>query len=98
MFNRAAKKKEAAELQLTISRLIEEMDTYGPNTPEYTEAFEHLEKIYALKTTSSPKQIDPNTMLLVGGNLMGILIIVIYESRGALVSKATSFINKPAIK
>jgi len=98
MFNRTAKKNEAAQLQLTITRLIEEMDLYGPNTPEYTEAFQHLEKIYNLKTMNSPSKVDPNTMLLVAGNLLGIAIIVVYESRGALVGKATSFINKPTIK
>lgn len=90
-------KRDSAETQLdrTIAQL--ELDiqmTPDQDAKESAKKIKNLERLYALKSKNAPKGLDPNTLLLVGGNLAGILIIVGYEHGHVIVSKAIGFAGK----
>jgi hypothetical protein len=78
-----------------IKRVLDEMDQYGPDSPEYKVMIKYLERLVRLKTKNRPERINRNTMAIVVGNVVGILIIVIYEQKHVLVSKGLAFILKP---
>jgi len=90
-----ANKREASQLSAAIDRVIDEMEQYGPGAPEYEVAMSYLERLNALKAPTRPKGFSPDQILLVAGNLLGILAIVAYEQHHVMTSKAQNFIMKP---
>lgn len=68
------------------------MNTYGPDSEEYREAVSYLERLVRLKADERRIRITPDTMAIVLGNLLGILIIVAYEQKHVMVSKGLGLI------
>lgn len=76
-----------------IERLLGEMNTYDPDTPEYRNALEALERVTKIKAESRKSKVSADTAAIVLGNLVGILIIVAYEQKHAWTSKASVYIK-----
>lgn len=85
---------ESIALEETILTLEVAMRTKGEDTDDYATMLNRLERLYKLKEKNAPKRISPDTMLIVGGNLFGILVIVYFEQAHVLTSKALSFAGK----
>lgn len=77
-----------------IKRVLDDMDMFGPGSEEYDTLLPQLKKLMKLKTEKKSKRIDPNTVAIVVGNLVGILIIVMYEEKHVITSKAFSVFVK----
>ncbi len=94
MFNNK-KKQEAAQLDAAVAALLAEMLMYGPECPEFQTRLEQMEKVNKVRMTRSVlKSLNSDTLLIVGGNLLGILIIVGYEQRGVVTTAAKNFLLK----
>lgn len=78
-----------------IERVLQEMEVYGPDSPEYPELLTRLEKLLELKAKNQPPRVTPDQMAMVLGNIAGILIIVSYEHAHVVVSKALGLLVKP---
>ena len=89
-----ADKIERTNLSIAINRLLTEMDTYGPDSPEYPALVAHLKTLTKIRKAKPSYRVDPNTMALVAGNLLGILVIVAYEQKHVMVSKAKDLLLK----
>ena len=77
-----------------IAAVLTEMNTYGPDSPEYPALLANLERLSSMKTnTKNIMRISPDTLAIVAGNLMGILIIVAYEQSHPMTSKGLNFIK-----
>lgn len=95
MLSRFVKKKPSI-LDEPIEKVLTGMNTYDPSDPEYQVLMDHLERLTRLKEVENSRfRVTPDTMAIVAGNLMGILIIVAYEQRHVMVSKGLGFILKP---
>ena len=81
-------------LSQTIAEAENDLRSLDAGSKEYAEALAHLERLYKLKEKHSPKRVDPNTWLLVGGNLAGIIIIVAWEHGHVVTSRAIGMIGK----
>lgn len=92
MFRR--KPKVDPNLDPVVDGILSEMQVYGPDTQEYTNLLGHLERVYALRKNDERKRVSPDTMALVAGNLLGILIIVAYEQKHVMTSKGLGFVQK----
>ena len=68
------------------------MNMYGPDTEEYPRLMDNLERLVRLKEIKP--RVSPDTMAIVVGNLFGILIIVAYEQKHVMVSKALGFLGR----
>jgi hypothetical protein len=77
-----------------IEKLLTEMNTYSPDTEEYRAAIEYMERLVRLKAEERRTRVSPDTMAIVVGNLLGILIIVAYEQKHVMVSKGMGLILK----
>lgn len=88
------KSEEAKSLSAAIDRVSALLATYDTNSEEYANTLSYLERLYALKTETRKYRVSPDSMLIVAGNLLGILIIVAYEQKHVFGSKAISFISK----
>lgn len=79
-----------------IERLILEMTMNGPDSDEYSDHIKYLEKLSTLKTRekSVERRVSPDTVWLIGGNILIAVIIVAYEQKHVFGSKAIGFIGR----
>jgi len=92
MFART-QKNEAEKLTPVIDKLLVELDTYSPDSPEFNDAFKKLKKLYALRSKDK-QRIDPNTLLTGAFHILGIVAIVAYEQKHVFTSKGLGFVPK----
>ena len=78
-----------------IRKVLTQMAVYGPEDPEYAKLIEHLDRLNQMKADERKSRVSPDTMALVFGNLAGILIIVAYEQKHVMVSRAVNFLARP---
>lgn len=83
-----------SELEKAIDSLLARMANSQEESEEYAQMADQLVKLYKLKEHDAPSRISKDTMVLVAGNLVGILIIVGYERAHVVTSKALSFAGK----
>jgi len=93
MFGRPPK-VENVKIDAAMNRVLDDMDLADPNSEEYSELMSQLERLSKLRTHERPGRISPDTVVIVAGNILGILIIVAYEHSHAMTSKAFGLIPK----
>jgi hypothetical protein len=79
-------------LEKAINDILVQMSTTSPDNKEYSAMCDQLVKLYELKKIDLPQQVSPDTLVIVAGNLLGILLIVNYEKMEILTSKALSLV------
>ena len=79
-------KSDNEKIQADTKKLLDESVKY---CEILTQSLEEYEKLSAAKW-----KIDPNTILVVAGNLVGILLILNFEKMDIVRSKAMSFVLK----
>lgn len=85
-------RKEDSVLDDPIEMVLQKMETAGPESSEYPVYLSELEVLVRLKRDEKSNRISPDTMAIVLGNLLGILIIVGYEHGHVFGSRAQNFI------
>lgn len=93
MFEKTLDETQAA-LDRTIIELQNDMQTRDADSDEYATMLNRLERLQKLKKPRFFEKISPDTMIIVAGNLVGIVIIVAYEHSHVVTSKALSFAGK----
>lgn len=91
------RQNKTSDLDELINTLRVEMDVDGPDSEKYKTRLGHLERLITLRAEERKTRIDPNTMALVVGNILGILIIVGYERGHVMTSKGLGFVFKNRI-
>lgn len=86
------RREEPSKYDVVIDKCLEDMDTFGPDDAEFEMRLGHLERINKLKDTERSKsRVSPDTMAVVLGNLAGILLIVAYEQKHVMTTRAKEF-------
>lgn len=83
-----------AKLEKVTENLLDEMIENGSDTEEYPLNLTYLERVTAIRNATRRQRMNPNNLVLSGTNLFGILIIVIYEQKHVLTSKAQAMLLK----
>lgn len=78
-----------------IDSVLEEMHNKGVTSDEYPELMAYLERLYALKAKARREPVSRDTVALIAGNLLGILLIVAYEQKHVMTSKGFSQLIQP---
>lgn len=86
---------DSSKLDEPIDAVLSSMKTFGPDDAEYPPLLAHLEKLTTLKASLRRPRVSLDTVMLVTGNLLGILIIVAYEQKHVMTSKGLNFVMKP---
>lgn len=96
VFNLKPAEEKSSVLDPVIENLISEMAGYGGETEQYTEMAANLKTLLEARATEPRKErISPNTIAVVAGNIAGIILILAFEQRNIVTSKALSFVMKP---
>lgn len=77
-----------------IKSILNELDEYSATDPEYKAMMKHLNDLRRMQEADRPQQYDKNTILTCAASLIGIAIIVGYEQKSVITSKAIGFIPK----
>lgn len=95
MFNRKPK-PEPTGLEKAIERLHADMQTHDPNTEAYGAMADNLTKLYKLREHDKLEKFrpSPDTVTVAAANILVVLIIVGYEQKHVIATKATSFLQK----
>ena len=87
------KSKEEQKLSDAINRASCTLAVCDVGSDEYSKTLSHVERLYTIKAEKRKNRITPDTILIVAGNLFGILVIVAYEQKHVL-PKAFGFVTK----
>lgn len=89
-------KKDAKpnRLQDVIDKLLIEMAEMDSDDEEFATKLDQLAKLYKMKESNNSRRVSPDTMALIGANLLGIAMIIGYERANVIASKAMSFVTK----
>lgn len=88
----ALRKQPRTRLDDAIDALLETMTNEPYDSEDYGKKLKHLTELHKLKESSTPKPPSADTMLVVAGNLAGIVMIIGYERAHVITSKALQFV------
>lgn len=77
-----------------MNRLLAEMRDAETDSEEYSKMVDQLDQLNTMKLEEKKHRVSPDTWVIVGGNLLGILSIVAYEHAHVVTTKALSFVLK----
>lgn len=80
-----------------IEAVLRKMHEKGVSSDEYPTLLKYLERLNDIREKEKPDKVKRDTMWIVGGNLLGILLIVLYEQRHVMSSKGFGQIIHPRI-
>lgn len=85
------------KLDEVIDAALLELSRFTPDQKEYAQALDQVVKLNQLKKDNNPsQQISYDTLAVVAGNLLGIVMIVGHERASIVTSKALGFVMKAA--
>jgi hypothetical protein len=82
------------QLQTAIDGLYEKLAAFSGDTEEFSAITDQIVKLYALKEDQSKSRVSPDTLAMIAGNILGILLIVGHERAHIVTSKALGFVMK----
>lgn len=86
----AKESDEKSGLEDAIDKILREMAKESSDSEEFARMADQLVKLYTLR--KEPKRISPDTLAVVIGNLVGIIMIVGHERTHVVTSKAMQFV------
>lgn len=87
-------KKEKTMLEKEIEEVLLDMKNMYVDSDEYEVALNHLSTLYEIKSKEKKWNVSPDTMAIVAGNLLGIILILKHEELNVITSKAMNFVIK----
>lgn len=93
MLNQLAKRRDSI-FDEPISKVLTEMNTYSPDTKEYQAAIENLDLLTKMKAEERRHRVSPDTIAIIAGGLLQVLVIVAYEHAHVMTSKGLGFVIK----
>lgn len=95
MFRLFFKDEEKKPVDEQIDAVLDEMNTKGVTSDEYPKLMSYLERLNKLKLNNKLPPVSRDTIALIAGNLLGILMIVMYEQKHVMTSKGFNQIIRP---
>ena len=92
MFNSREKPKHQRMLESELDRALIRLKTEMLTTEDYTTMLSLVERLHKMLDEENPDVVNKNTLLVVGGNLLGIILILKHEYLNVITSKALSFV------
>lgn len=90
-----SKEETTISVDRQIETVLDRMSTIGLASEEYKTMMDHLERLYEMKAKARPNRVSRDTIVLVVGNLLGIIVIVAYEQKHVMTSKGLSQLIRP---
>ena len=92
MFNSKEIPKHQRMLESELDRVLIRLKTEMPDSEDYIKTLSLVERLNEMLDKETPDVVSKNTLLVVGGNLLGILLILKHEHLNVITSKALGFV------
>lgn len=89
--------ESTSPVDVQIDAVLDEMLRIGPDNEEYPKMLENLERLYKIKEGDRRDPVSKDTIALVLGNLLGIMVIVAYEQRHVITSQGFKQLIRPKL-
>lgn len=86
--------EEDQALNEAIAHVYRDLEGYDADSPEFAKMVDQLSKLYELKPKPAKDRISTDTLITVGANLAGIVLILGFEKANVITSKALGFVSK----
>lgn len=86
---------ETTPIDDQIKAILDEMQEIGVYSDDYPTMMTYLQQLNEIKAKGRRDRISRDTFAIVGGNLLGILLIVAYEQKHVMTSKGFSQLIRP---
>ena len=87
-------KNEESDVDPLITVILAQMERLGPSHEDYPAMMAYLERLYKVKANQRPDRVDRNTLAIVAGNLLGIVVVVAYERVHVMTSKGLTLLTR----
>lgn len=87
--------RKPSPLDITIAEILTDMQGFNAESPEYERLLARVERLSKLKAETRFRRVSPDTIAVVAGNILGILIIVAYERGHVMTTRAKEYVLKP---
>lgn len=81
-------KDKPTSLNGQIERLLTKLDAVEVDSNEYRKLLVRLDRLHRMKTQERREPVSRDMLIQVGGNLLGVLTIVLAERKYTITSKA----------
>lgn len=97
------KVKQVSYLEIELMRALQELSKHPVDSEEYAKILRTVSELEKIKQFEAdlkekpekPDRISKDTMLVVGANLLGILMVISYERTHVLNSRAMQMLTRP---
>lgn len=89
------KVKEKTKLDEAIDLVHEDMKMLDADQDSYAKMVKQLAELYKIRSGQQKEKVSINNLITVGGSLLGIGMIIVFERNNVVTSKALSFVLKP---
>jgi hypothetical protein len=86
--------KSLKAIDLEIQRLTEKLKDEDPTNERYAMINNNIKELCEARSKYDQAAINPNVVLQVAVNLIGLLVILNFEKTGTITSKALSFLGR----
>ena len=84
--------EQRTRLDDVIDDLLERMIQEPFDADRYAKMVGQLDRLHKMREQYVPKRVSPDTLALILGNIVGIVLILGYERANVLTSKALGFV------
>jgi hypothetical protein len=81
-------------LDVAIDKALAQLGDGDIDTDKYSKQVDQVAKLYKLKEIDSRTRVSADTLAVVAGNLIGILLIINHERVNVITTKALGFVLK----
>jgi len=79
-------------LEREIDSILKDMSDLDKDSKEYSTMVSNLERLLSAKSKEKDRKISRDTIAIIAGNLLGIVLILGYEKANVITSKALGFV------
>jgi hypothetical protein len=87
--------RELTLLERLLDRTLRELSNHPIGSDEYRKTMTAVIQLHELKENEKPRPVSRDTLLIVGANILGILMIIKHEHVNVVTSKAMNLVLKP---
>lgn len=86
------KNKTLIRIEKEENRLLDELALLSPTDERYQQINKELERLNGLK--EQPRKLSWDTLAIIGGNVVIAVLVLAFESQGAITTKVSSYLMK----
>jgi hypothetical protein len=80
-----------------LSKALVELSVKDVGSEEYVKTLDQIVKLHKMMEEEKSSSVSRDTLITVGANLVGIILILTHEWTGPITSKALSLLIKPRV-